>query len=235
MKYTCYGFDRVGNHDARLTREENIFLSILWIDHVGEKNAIPADHLAIIFARQQIGQDTAPEEIEMLLDLMTSTKGHRKQLDEWKRDVRSMHNHLLKRHEHIPILSKAGHGGGYWVAKSEEELHAFYESFRKRGLTSLVKAARGKKAVLVEMVRQLSFDFELRDRTALEPVRPGSDVSMPVEVVDQFLERMLSDPERFSGDLQRLSKKFGNVLFSKAQASAMKSKIRELNELAAGL
>ena len=241
MKLEDFGISRDGTHDARLTREENIFLGILWVDHVGEEDAIIADELAIIFAQRRAGIFSASltsewerVELKRLMFLMKSTESHRRQLDRWKRDVRHMHNHLLNEHDHVPLLSKAGTGGGYWIAENEAELAAFYDAFRKRGLTGLVKASRGKKAVLVEMVSQLSFDFELDDKTEMQPVRPGSDVSMPVQVVDQFLERMLSQPERFAGDLQRISRKFGSVLFSKAQAQAMKHKIRELNDLMAG-
>lgn len=242
MKLSDFGISKDGTHDARLTREENIFLSILWVDHVGEVNAISADELAIMFDQRKAGIFTSGLsskmerlEVKRLLYLMKSTEGHRRQLDRWKRDVRHMHNHLLEQHDHIPLLSKSGHRGGYWIAENHAEMTAFYDAFRKRGITGLVKASRGKKAVLVDMVSQLSFDFDLEDKTEFQPVRPGSGVSMPVQVVDQFLERMLASPEEFAADLQRLSNKFGNVLFSKAQARAMKDKIRELNELAAGL
>jgi len=244
MKLSDFGIDRDGTHDARLTREENIFLSILWVDHVGEVNAISADELAILFDQRKDGVFTSGLsskmerlELKRLLYLMRSTEGYRRQLDRWKRDVRHMHNHLLEQHDHIPLLSRAGTGGGYWIAENHAEMTAFYDAFRKRGITGLVKASRGKKAVLVDMVSQLSFDFEIDDRSSseMQPVRPGSGVSMPVQVVDQFLERMLASPEKFSDDLQRISNKFGNVLFSKSQARAMKDKIRELNELAAGL
>jgi len=85
------------------------------------------------------------------------------------------------------------------------------------------------------MVSQLSFDFELEDKTELQPVRPGSGVSLPVQVVDQFLERMLANPEKFAGDIRRLSQKFGTVLFSKTQAQAMRHKVAELSDLVSGL
>jgi hypothetical protein len=238
VKLTQIGI-RDGVHDARLTREENIFLAILWTDHVGEANAIRARELAVIFSQRLNGIHTAGlwsrserNELKRILELMDSTRSHRQQMDWWKRDVREMHNHLLKSHDHIPILSRAGTGGGYWIAENDAELHAFYDSFRKRGLTGLVKAARGKKAVMADLVNQLAFDFELKDRArSMTPVRSGSGVSLPVQVVDQFLERMLADPERFSGDLMRLSKKFGGVLFSDSEVSVLRDKVRELSEL----
>jgi len=242
MKLSDFGISRDGTHDARLTREENIFLSILWVDHVGAVNAISADELAIIYAQRRqgiytsgLGSKLERAELKRLLYLMRSTNSHRKQLDRWKRDVRHMHNHLLNQHDQIPLLSRAGAGGGYWIAESEAELDTFYDAFRKRGLTGLVKASRGKKAVMADMVSQLSFDFEMEDRTRLAPVRPGSDVSLPVRVVDQFLERMLANPEKFAGDIRRLSKKFGGVLFSSAEVRTLRHKVRELNDLVAGL
>lgn len=224
---------KTGTHDQRMTRPENIFAGILWVDHVGEENAIPANHLAVRFAaeiNQWEGQMTT-EDIVRRIKLMERTDLGRQRLDRWKRDVREMHNHLLKKHDHIPILSKAGVGGGYFIAQSELELEAFYGAFRKRGLEGLVKASRGKKAVLVEIVQQLSFDFDLEDKTDLEPVRPGADVSVPVEVVDQFLERMLAEPEKFSKDIKKLSDKFGHVLFAKNKHQAIKKKVRELSVL----
>ena len=78
-------------------------------------------------------------------------------------------------------------------------------------------------------------DLLLKDRTKLEPVRPGSDVSLPVQVVDQFLERMLANPEKFAGDIKRLSKKFGGVLFSSAEVRTLRHKVGELSELVSSL
>lgn len=233
MKLEDFGIEpQTGLHEKNLTRAENIFVGILWVDHVGEENALPADDLAIKF---HVGlnelEELTKQDLERRKYLMTVTAANRQTLDRWKRDVRKMHNHLLKRHDHIPVLSKAGQGGGYWIAESDAELDAFFNAFRQRGLTGLVKASRGKKAVLAEMVQQLSFDFNLEDKTDLEPVRPGSGVSLPVEVVDQFLERMLSQPDKFAKDIQKLSNKFGAVLFSKFKAQAIRKKVAELGRL----
>jgi len=235
MKLEDLGIEpKAGIHSQQLTRAENLFVGILWVDHVGEENAIGADDLALRFAADLNGWSLTEEAIKTRKRLMQQSELNRRVLSQWKRDVRWMHNHLLKQHDHIPVLSKAGPGGGYWIAESEDELAAFYDAFRKRGLTGLVKASRGKKAVLVDMVRQLSFDFDLEDKTDLAPVRPGADVSMPVAVVDQFLERMLARPEQFAGDLRRLSDKFGHVLFSKYRHQAVRRKVRELAVLLEG-
>lgn len=232
MKLSDFGV-RDGVHNARLTREENIFLAILWVDHVGEENAIAANDLAIVYARRRNGFTAGRLEIRRLKYLMKSTESHRKQLDRWKRDVRHMHNHLLYEHDHIPILSRAGTGGGYWIAENQAEHDAFFKSFRKRALTGMRKASRGNKSVMGQMVKQLSFEFE--DHRGFRPVRPGSDVSLPVQVVDQFLERMLANPEKFAGDIKRLSKKFGGVLFSTAEVRTLRHKVSELSDLVSGL
>jgi hypothetical protein len=233
VKLEDFGIDsKTGIHNQKMTRAENIFVGILWVDHVGIENAIPADDLAIRFAVDLDGlEEMTPRDFKRRKYVMKRNEDGRKLLDMWKRDVRKMHNHLLKQHDHMPILSRAGTGGGYWIAESDTELDAFYNAFRQRGLTGLVKASRGKKAVLVEMVQQLSFDFDLEDKMNLEPVQPGSDVTMPGEVVDQFLEQMLANPERYAKDIQKISKKYGGVLIGKFTHQAIKRKVRELERL----
>jgi hypothetical protein len=209
----------------------------LWIDHVGKDNKISAGELAIRFHRIRGGRTISENELSETL------RGYRRyarrELDLLKRDVRRMQNHLLTQHENTPILSKAGNGGGYWIADNEEEAEKFYDSFRQRGLTGLVKASRGKKAVMVEMMTQLSFEFEnLVDRSDVrgqmpEVRREGSPTAMAV--VDAFLKKMLSNPERYSEDIRKLGRKFGSVLLPKEQVAAMQVKAQELQEILSGL
>jgi hypothetical protein len=230
MKLEDLGFDpRTGLHDKRLTAAESKFAGIMWTDHVGAENAISADSLAIQYHLGVV------QDVEEFL-----TRHEKSTLEEWKRDVRYLQNHLLTEHENIPIYSRSGSGGGYWVALSEDEGEAFYSRFRKRGMTGLVKAARGKKAVLVDMVKQLSFEFEeLQDKTAFVPVlhreMRGQSFPAPVEVVDAFLERMLKDPEKFADGLRKIGKKYGGVLLPREQIAAMKAKASELQKLVAEL
>lgn len=228
MRLEDLGIDpKTGLHDKRLTPAESRFVGIMWTDHVGAENAITADLLAIQFF---VG---FAQGVDEFLD------SHEKStLEEWKRDVRYLQNHLLTEHENIPIYSRAGSGGGYWVAESEDEGEAFYSRFRKRGMTGLVKAARGKKAVLVDMVKQLSFEFEeLQDKTNPLVIRNPKPASFPapVEVVDAFLARMLKDPEKFADGLRKIGKKYGSVLMPKEHVLALKAKALELQRMVAEL
>jgi hypothetical protein len=213
---------KTGRHDKRLTRMEMAFLSVLWTDHVGQQNRISARDFAHQFA-VTMGY---PPPSEADLD---------DRVDGWKRDVRTMQNHLLCAHDNIPVLSAAGNFGGYWIAESGKEVSEFYDTFRKRALTGLKKAARGKQAMMVDVVRQLAFEFEdLEDRTGAPlPDRPRG--SAPAEVVDKFLEKMLHDPGRYADDLVRIGRKYGGVLLPKSHVQQIDATARRLLELVSGL
>ena len=232
MKMELLGINpKTGVHNATLTAYESTFLGILWVDHVGRENRIAADLLATIFHYLLSGFEIDPEKI------VASAKGIEElkplKMARWKRDVRHLHNHLLIKHPHIPILSAAGSGGGYWIAETETEANEFYYTFRRRGMTGLVKASRGKKAVLADIVRQLTFEFEdINKDTAIKV--PG-EKSAPIEVVDALLEKMTSNPERFAGELRRLGEKFGSVLLPKDQVGVLTAKIGELQRLVSGM
>lgn len=213
MRFEDLGIDRkMGTHCKRLTPAESRFVGILWTDHQGLTNKISADDLAAEFCG-------IPED--------------ERDLHKMKREVRYMHNHLLTKHSQIPILSKAGNDGGYWVAESEAEANEFYNSFRQRGLTGLVKASRGKQAAMVDMVEQISFEFdELVDRSGLQfPVTPRAGEPLAIEVVDAFLERMSKDPEKFADGLRKIGQKYGSVLLPKDAVEAMRAKAAELQEM----
>jgi hypothetical protein len=232
MKLEDLGFNPdTGTHNRMLTRTENVFVGILW-DHVGRENRIPGIHLAAAYSYQmEFGR--APEEISAIMALYTKQEN-----DAAKRQIRTLHNHLLMMHDQVPILSAAGLIGGYWIAESEEEAAAFFETFRKRGLTGLVKASRGRKAALVDMMQQLSFEFDdLVDQTDTYAgfVRRRVSDPTPIEVVDAFLERMMANPEKFSDGLRKIGQKYGGVLLPKDQLAAVKSKAAELTQLMEGL
>jgi hypothetical protein len=238
MKLEDLGIDsKTGRHDKTLTYTENCFLGLLWIDHVGEDNKIGADELTIMFRYALEGRMIPKQYLPGVLE--DYRWAARRELDLLKRDVRRMHNHLLTQHDHTPILSKAGNGGGYWIADSEEEAEKFYDSFRQRGLTGLVKASRGKKAIMVEMMTQLSFEFEdLIDKSGIRPDVRGqrSDVGRDgppaaIAVVDAFLERMLRNPEKYAADLRKIGAKFGSVLLPKKSVAAMQAKAQELQAI----
>jgi len=220
MRLEDLGYDPKTGHHRRqpLTPEESAFLGILWIEHEGENFKISADSLAVRYV-QKIGN---------LVDT------HR--LEFWKREVRELQNHLLCEHR-IPILSKAGPSGGYWVAETEGEADRFYDTFRKRGLTGLVKASRGKQSAMVDMVTQLSFEFEelvdATDQTAR--IRPVGGMPLPAEVVDAFLARMTRDPARFADGLRKIREKYGAVLLPKERLRAVQKTASELQAMVAGL
>jgi hypothetical protein len=227
MKSEELGYNADGWHDKRLQAAESHFLGILWEDHIGEKAAISALELAVRFqfARSNWRQ---PDVIELQ---ETIAKLGARILDEMKRAVRLMHNHLLIEHDHVHVFSKAGPGGGYWIAANEEEAKAFYATFRARAMTGLKKAARGNPRKLAEMVTQLSFDFdELRDLTGAGVRATDEHSVVAVDVVDSFLERMTADPDRFSDALRKLGRKYGSVLLPRGQVEAMQRKAAELME-----
>ena len=229
------GYDpKTGRHCQVLTETENRFLAILWTNHADKNNKISATELAIRFDCAMHGFEPEPKN----MPAMIKNAPNREKVELKKRMVRRIQLHLLRMHDNIPILSKAGSSGGYWIESDEEEAKAFYESFRKRGLTGLIKAARGKKSVLVDMVKQLSFEFEdlvdLYNESA-SPARKPAGVSAPVAVVDAFLEKMLKNPERFSADLEKIGRKFGSILLPKTRVAEMQKKAAELQELVKGL
>ncbi|SPD73793.1 hypothetical protein PITCH_A1970012 [uncultured Desulfobacterium sp.] len=219
MNLTELGYDLVtGRHDRRLTKAEERFIGILWVNHVGEDNAISADLLAI---RYHLGTDHS-------VDFRT--------VDLWKRIIRNMHNHLLFEHDNIPIMSRAGIGGGYWMAESEEEGAAFYRRFHKRAMTGLRKATRGKKAAVIEMVHQMTFELEeFEDKTPNMRPRATIASTTPIEVVDSLIGRMMQNPERYAEGLLKIREKYGSVLMPKAHVAALKAKAAELSAMMAGL
>ena len=236
MRLHHLGIDpKTRHHSTSLTFAESTFVGILWTEHVGNENKISADALAVVFARAMSGVEI--NEVDAVKALPGIKEEHRTWLEGWKRDVREMQLHLLTQHDRIPILSKAGPDGGYWLSNSEDEADQFFHTFRRRGLTGIIKASRGKKAILVDIMRQVSFEFEdLIDQTGLAPA--GSDMSgvpAPIQVVDAFLSKMLKNPEEFSDGLRKLSEKYGSVLMPKDRLDKIKNQTAALQEALSGL
>lgn len=231
MKAEDFGIDvRTGYHNKQLTKAESRFVSILWEDHVGRENRLAADHFAVLFSG--IRTTLSVPEFLSILD-----REGRRELERVKRDLRYLHNHLLREHSNIPVLSKAGNGGGYWIAESEAEAVEFYDTFRKRGLTGLVKASRGKQSATVDLVQQLAFEFDdLVDQVGATPmIRPRAGAPMPVEIVDAFLERMTQNPEKFADGLRKIGDKYGGILLPKEQVTAIQVEVAKLQEMAKDL
>lgn len=221
MKLSSLGIDHDGRHTrAPLTGAEAAFLGILWIDHVGAERKIAAKSLAREYARTQG-------------EYIGEAGGYEKLLQTWMREVRHMQNHLVMDHN-VPILSQAGVHGGYWIAENEYEAAAFYATFRQRGMTGLTKAARGNQAVLVEMVGQLSFQFDRLADVTGQPIETIAGRATPIEVVDALIAKMMREPEKFKGDLIRLNKKLSSVLMPKVRMRQIARLTSQLGELVAG-
>jgi len=219
MKAEDMGIDiETGEHARDMTRAETAMMGVL-SRHVNKYNKIAAEDLAVEWR----------EHMNYLR--VTYTVYHRL-IEGWKREVRSMVNHLVIDHDQ-PILSKAGPDGGYWIAENQAEVEEFYETFRRRAMTGLTKAARGKQAVLADMVKQLTFEFEdlKTPRPALAAkIRPGLDPA-PVVMVSTFLDKMTKEPERYANELKLLRDKFGKVLLPKD----MFGEIQDLSHKLSGL
>jgi len=213
MKRQDLGFNpETGQHDPAFTEAEAAIMGIL-ADHIGEEHFISAKELTTRFY------------VSQGWDISLSTK---KDFDQAKRDIRYLTNHLVIDHEQA-IISKAGYGGGYCIAGNKQEVDKFYETFRRRALTGLTKAARGKKAVMVSIVKQLAFEFEelkTRERPAL--VKPYGYESAPVAVVTAFLDKMTREPEKFDNEIRLLRDKFGKVLMPKEEFCRIQTLSREL-------
>ena len=210
-------------------------MGILWDGHFGEQNKMSADELALRFDRALNGSEVTDDTVRTAL---WNLKAYRREyLEARKRDVRKMHNHLLMKHNNIPLYSAAGAGGGYWLGESEDEGMSFYNTFRKRAMTGMTKASRGRKAVMIEMMAQLTFDFdELVDEAGIEEDIKGRTVSSAsIAVVDAALSKMMANPERYADDLRKLGSKFSSVLLPKSQAAAIKTKAEELQRIVASI
>jgi len=223
MEKENLGIDpKTGRHSSTpLTRWEKAFVDCLWFDHVGKANKIPANDLAIKFT------------YKLGCSVERATDRH-EFVEYWKREVRYMQNHLLFVHDHIPVYSRSGFKGGYWLGETEEEGIQFFNTFRGRGLTSFKKATRGRQATMVEMMHQLAFEFDVKDHTEI-PVTRQPKQSVHVAVVDRFLSQMMRDPGRFSEDLERIGRKFNAVLLPKQRVNQIDQKVKELHHLVTGL
>jgi hypothetical protein len=205
-----------GSHSAAFSGAEAAMMGIL-ADHIGKEDRIPANQLAWLF----------------FVEVDEEKDARRFHLEPWKRTVRYMVNHLVIDHDQ-GILAKAGIGGGYWLAGNEKEAEEFYNTYRKRGITGITKAARGKKNVMVSLVQQLAFDWD-NDQSGERPamVRPYDYESAPLAVVTSFLDRMTREPERYDHEIRLLRDKFGKVLMPREDFVRIQTLSRELSGLLA--
>ena len=220
MKAEDMGIDpHTGEHARAMTKAESAMMATL-STHQSKEVKISSEELAVEW-RERMGY------------LRPSYSEYQRRIEYWKRDVRAMVNHLVIDHDQ-PILSKAGCDGGYWIAANQTEVDMFYETFRRRAMTGLTKAARGKQAVLADMVKQLTFEFdELKAaRPALAgKVRPQIHEPAPVVMVSTFLDKMTKEPEKYAMELKLLRDKFGKVLLPRD----MFGEIQHLSQRLSGL
>jgi len=213
-------------HDRRLTRAESLFLGILWVDHVGKENKIPAKDLAVEYAFCMEGRRL---DLDNPYDLP--------EIEQWKRDVRYLQTHLIEKHDEIPLFSKAGLDGGYWIAADETEVDEYYYPMQQRGVRGIRKAGRAKKTFVVEAVKQLAFDFDrIAGDDRPQAIAERAKTTAP-EIVEVLIETMMQNPEQFAGKLERLREKYfsGGVLLGKDRLAEIRAKARELDGLVSGL
>ncbi len=232
MKLEAMGIDSAsGIHDRKLTHAETVFVEILWRNYEGKDNRASADALAVQWGSGIEGFSIA------LSDLPGTVRRARgadpKALLLAKREVRTLQNHLLFDHDDIPVMSKAGPGGGYWMAGSVDEMEEFFNTFRMRGITGIKKAARGRKAGVIDAFKQLTFEFEEEDSRVSYAGKIKRRVELPgaLDVVDAYLERMMADPEQFADGLRKIGRKYGSVLLPKevlAEIVATSARFQEL-------
>ena len=218
MEAKDMGYDVVGGtHDPNYTFLETALIQALG-DYIGADHKISAPNLAWVWAWPRDAERVHLPNV--------------KELEKAKRDLRYMVNHLVIDHDQ-PILSKAGYQGGYWLADGEGEATEFYFRFRRRAMTGLTKAARGKKAALADMVTQLSFEFDEILQNSPQPAKylPKFEWPTAAEIVTRTLDRMTADPERYAEALQHIHRKFKSVLMPKEKARALKETVARLGYL----
>jgi hypothetical protein len=220
MRAEDYGLDlETGVHSRQLTKAEEDMMEIL-SDHIGKAERISAHDLALQFYEAREGRRVTHAE-------------YRQGIEPWKRDVRHMTNHLLIDHDQR-ICSKAGTAGGYWLAQTKQEMDEFYETFRKRAMTGLVKASRGKRSIMADMVKQIAFEFEelkTDRRTRAIDVPPLGPDPAPEIVVTEFLNKMTREPEKYTEEIKRLRRKFGQVFMDPAIYTRLRTLSGELTRL----
>lgn len=110
------------------------------------------------------------------------------------RRLRQIINHLILEHL-VPIASRAGVGGGYFLVETDRERHEFYWAFRHRGLTGLSKAARVQKQSLLETSLQLTLDQYMEDEKI-----PGAG-----EASSKLIKLFFKNPRLYAKEIEAFS------------------------------
>ena len=200
-----------GSHSQAFTWYEATVMEIL-SEHMGAKNKISR-------------RDFTEKFNDMLL-----ASGYDDQIS--MRQAQKLIDHLIIDHHHQGILTKAGAKGGYWLSESREEAKEFFETFERRGKSAFLKATRGEKGVLVNLVEQLTFGFdEARSKSGRAWIRPYHLESTPAAVVTAFLDRMTKEPDKYDAELKLLGEKHGKVLMPREHLMKIQQLSKELSGL----
>lgn len=210
MKLLDLGYQE-NKHHQTLTPFEARCVDVLTELGTGQLWAIPAGHLAI--------------KLGLALNLDT---------DSGKRKLRKLINHLIIDHK-IPIMCKAGQGGGYFLADSDEEVQEFCNAFRRRAMTGLLKQSQGKKAAFVDLMTQLTLDFDTPEmveaREKLQFTKDEDPVPTFVTVVTKFLDRITGDPKKYAEEIRELQTKYGDIFVPAGWKQQLSKQIMDLQSL----
>lgn len=220
MKSEDFGINpETGSHSRQHTDAETDLLDILSL-HIGKEDRISANDLAVQFHEEQEGRRMTHAE-------------YQQGINQWKRGIRYLVNHLVIDHDE-PIMSKAGSRGGYYIAQNKDEVNEFYDTFRKRAMTGLIKASRGKRSIMAKMVKQIAFEFdELKSARPARAakIKPIAAEPAPVIVMAEFLDEITKHPEKYSDAIKLLRQKFAHVLMPKDMYAHLTALSAELSKL----
>lgn len=141
-----------------------------------------------------------------------------------ERRLRERINHLIIEHL-IPIGTCARHKySGYFLIATKEERLEFRNTFRKRGITGLIKAARVDKSSLLETSLQLTLDHYLTGEKI-----PGFGAAM-----SKMLGIIRSDPEKYADEINAFQADAAPLLVDRARMAEINQKSKELQRLTEG-
>lgn len=145
--------------------------------------------------------------------LSAAEKAYR--MESCKRRVRTAVNRLIIVHG-VPIMCRAGTGGGYYLPATTADVEENHGAFHKRAMTGLIKASRGRKAAYADAMVQLTLGFESEAEAYREMVTGTSapaEVGPPawVSVVSGLLQQVKGDPARYAAEIKRIQDEFGDI------------------------
>lgn len=145
-------------------------------------------------------------------------------LDITSRRLRTIINHLIIDH-HLPIGSSAGRDNhGYFMISTEAEATEFYQLFRSRGMTGLVKASRIEDVSLLEMSFQLTLDFYRDDEKI-----PGA-----VEAVTKLMKLFNKNPQQYSQEIKAMKTEILPLMVDRKKMEEINQAAQNLADLTGG-